>query len=315
MNNPFESRLLTSAVGLPNGGADANYNSNVCYFNSLVQCLLSLPSFIRVLEKVVLERMTQNKLVIEFYQIYLDMKTKPRSQISAGAFLDYFINECSKRKVGIRRGAQSDAHEALNIILELMQDIQSCTEVFLSRQRIYHLCMECNHLWESIPSVDMVHYMQADRKISDTQEQLDQKFKIKKTFNDYLKRHSDIVDGIQCPKNPLHKKQKYRIENLTLASDVIIVYLKNYTFGSNNRDEIKYPNQLTFTRIGDQQTMVYELCAVCVHQGTQQGGHYFAHGRRSNGWYTLNDSSTNRIDYPAEEKNATMLFYHYMGTR
>ena len=105
---------------------------------------------------------------------------------------------------------------------------------------------------------------------------------------------------------------KSKTSTLVEIAEVITVLFKNYTI--HNNTIVKTPNtssiplRLQFNL--PTETFVYEAVATIDHYGTMSGGHYVAFCRRFDEWYQLNDTTVAKIDQFQPTSNTYMIMYH-----
>ena len=101
--------------------------------------------------------------------------------------------------------------------------------------------------------------------------------------------------------------------------DVLVIQIKRFIVDANQLsrkfdEEISFPDQLDMSGyvIGPKngQSMKYQLFGVSEHGGGLAGGHYTAHAKVSNEWYSFNDSFVSTSSRAAaHSRRAYLLFY------
>jgi hypothetical protein len=141
----------------------------------------------------------------------------------------------------------------------------------------------------------------------------------------YLKYHEESIE-YKCDKpnvaessNPIKK----RIFNLSHASEVLIVMVKNYLYNNDQVKNINYPRRLVLAKKGGGK-WVYTVMSVVEHHGMKDvnhlimsrggGGHYTCTSIRKNkdgslGIYNLNDSSTTQVNDFPNTPNVCLIVY------
>ena len=140
--------MVGGAIGLQNNGA-------ICYFNSLLQCLLACPSFN---EMVIQEAKShpENALLQSYKQLYLESRDpkKTRSQLSP-TMVRQLVE--MRRRLGhtmnLGLGTQEAAHDGLTYLVDLFPRIFET--LFAVRYRKYSHC-KCEY---TTRQVDDPHFI------------------------------------------------------------------------------------------------------------------------------------------------------------
>ena len=113
------------------------------------------------------------------------------------------------------------------------------------------------------------------------------------------------------------KVQPHQKTLLFKTSDIIVILLKRYTHTLNKNNKfIQYPLQLNLKdynkNYGTSKSNIFNLNGFCVHNGSLNGGHYYAVSKNflNKKWYEYNDSLVRNLP---EDKILTytpyLLFY------
>ena len=320
----YNSDYVPIAFGLRN-------SSSICYFNSLMQSLLSCPAFN---EHIMTHKETyKSNTMIQYYisllegVLQLDKREKSTSHEWRNAHLHMIrelinIQQKSKFKVKLGSGMQ-DAGEGLNLLLDTVKDLK-ITELFQVRYSECVLCRACNFTHQAAATP----YLPLDITLDIFEgKSLDEHPNIIKKY--ICKHDEDLDENYICPKKTCEiKGDKYKYSILKMIPEIIVILFKNYI----NKDAkpvydprrkkhtlmatthavkklINFPMTLSFN---DGQ-LEYKIVSQCEHNGSLSGGHYWAISRRKNGIFNLNDTGVSTTKFTPTE-HTYMLFYHIVDS-
>lgn len=257
-------------------------NSGVtCYWNSVLQCFLSLTKVTKFLRNKKLNIIGDNVInvlnnsespsikhaSILLHRILLNhIKTMGKS---------YSVMKNGKEITKFGQG-QEDANEGFVAFLDAFE-MPELDHMFMVRYRSHIYCNEC----------------QSNLEMSSP----DENVFIKLCNNDFdgdfvkmLKTNKVEIEGYRCTKCS-SKEKKIKMSYLTLVSEVIVIVLEKY--GSHWAVDI--PKTFEIPSI-EGPTHKYNLVALTEHTGSTTSGHYWAKCLRKDGPYTLNDTSITKSD-------------------
>lgn len=310
---PYNSNYAVKPNGFVNIG-------NLCYCNSLLQCILSCTSIFEVLEK------NKNKSHIRknpFAQTILELYNWSASGKDVGnrnvAIWGSLIAMSLKRKDNVKfDSGQQDAHEGLMFFLNELDTIPELKRLFEHRHRTQILCNVCKQWVVDKSETNLVFEVQPDLKTEQHEKfkDIDDYYNTSLPLNEFLRKQNGYVDeDYVCP-NPECKAKghKFKTTTLTMIPEILPVTLKKY----NHKVLTPFPSKLEFIAKGKGKKLIYKLVAQSEHAGSQGGGHYWAVALRKNTdektseWYNLNDNSY-CVTQPGPTLNSYLLFYHYDG--
>jgi hypothetical protein len=299
----YDNEYTTIEFGMVNIGA-------ICWWNSLLQILFSLPAFNKFLLEREEEMDAKSTSVLRSAYISVIRKLIPYSQtavqlpsnsnefeLASQKILSAFVLESRKRKQQVidLHGQEGPAN-GLCVFLEFLyfDDIYS---VFHNK---YERIVVCTHCKDKIsvhgdksPYIDM--YMCKE-------------FKTKKDYEDHIRFHITELDSFKCEKCKTTMRRIERLERLKMLREVIIlVYEKS--------ERVKwFPDRLDFMSVDDKM-LRYKLVGQIEHGGNYDyqrhvsSGHYWAKALRNSGWKTFNDQSVSNASYNPN-KSVHMVIYH-----
>ncbi|ORE00480.1 UBP2 [Hepatospora eriocheir] len=246
-------------------------NVNTCFFNSSMQCLLSIDDFTRFVMKTKFDRNSQpiSYLLQEFVG---DYKASSHSYNPSK-----FIQQI-KTYIPLFRGRQEDAHEFFNVLLDkfIEENKDSPIEkLFAIETEDTIICLECNYT--------------SPRKFHSNIHHLLIKKNVHTSLKYYVEHIDDIDDDSPYTCDKCMKRVSAQIQHDILdTSSYIIIYLNRFNNINNsfqkNTTPIEVEKELT---VNDKS---YILIGVVCHMGSLSSGHYLAFCKRNERYYVFNDN-------------------------
>jgi ubiquitin C-terminal hydrolase len=287
----YNPKLAILPNGLKNTGV-------LCYFNALIQSLLSCTSFIEAILEIDQADQSNELLKVLFFicsQITQD-KWSPKYSI---AIWSTFIREIKNQQKTITFGnGQEDTHEALLLFLDCLdfKNNTGISKLFQHRYRCYITCPECDQRHQAeanTGSIRMISYV-------------DEKDLTNGKLTDFLRSHVTHTDeNHKCDRCSFRgiKQMQY---NLTMLPEIFIILFKKYEKKwISNR-----PKNLKFVTSNSNNIMSYKLVSQVEHSGS----HYWSRSLRKTGISILNDINVSSCaNWDSDELNTYLVFYHYTG--
>lgn len=304
----YNPELTIKAEGLKNTGV-------LCYFNSLIQSLLSCTSFIQTILEVGVEQgmnkdvghnkgpLASNELwqVLFFICNQITMGDPKWSPNYSVAIWKMFMKEIKKQKKQIAFGkGQEDTHEALMLFLDCLEtkNHTEISKLFRHRYRCYITCPACKRRHEAEPntgSIRMISYV-------------NEKDSNGGNLIDFIKSHNDSTDENHICSNCTFKGIKKMQYSLSMLPEIFIILFKKY----EKKWHSNRPETLEFVTC-ENKNMSYRLVSQVEHSGNTSGGHYWARSLRKNGVNVLNDMQViNERVWKSGEPNIYIVFYHFV---
>ena len=289
------------AFGLTNIG-------NTCYFNSMIQSLLSCDELTRVMLSMKSNPKYQSNSVAWEYIKFLEGITGSGSTypLEAGAgniwrAIVSYLGAIGKHKY-FGHG-QEDTHESFCMLMECWENLTEVVELFNHIEQVRVFCLSCKG-WvlkkESAPTsyFQITPHMQV--YISD---ELKSKVEIKSEelvdpLANIIRKKIAQLDSYVCP-TCKSNQPKIECTILRYVPKILIVLCNKY----EEKIMVNFPEQMT---ISDYK---YQVVSQIIHYGSTGGGHYIARSKRKSGWYELNDSSPSKISGYQPDQGTYVVFY------
>lgn len=266
-----------------------NNTGSICYFNTLIQCLLSLPS----VNHTVLSVEGGNYLLREYQRVLRAVlpreETTPHSDRLAFASNNILSALRSQLRGDFGTG-QECANEAFVFLLQCFNET-SVDNLFAVRYALAVECPKCAKVTSRSTTTSLHVELFSPAKI-DTQE----------SFTDWLLSHESPLSYYKCECGVV-SDNVYRYECLRLVREIIAIVFNKYHAKENKW----FPEELHFP--SGEKSLKYRLCAQIEHAGSMHSGHYWAIVLRGGKWYNCNDTSVEPAT-PGPTPNTYMVFYH-----
>ncbi len=282
---------------------------NTCYFNSLIQSILSCTSLMETISEI----KPNNNICKELYKIYMLNKANKSISQCTGSLLNELVNFSKKRKdrVPFNPHNQQDSHEGLMFFLEAIEKYPELKRLFEHRHRVRIRCFGCKKTIVDKFEMNKVIEIEPDF-INDTSN-MNNANNLSMDLNEFiLRQNASIDENYKCSNGCDGKTKKIKVTELVMAPEIIPIVIKKYM----RKILTPYPIELTFrsTLKGKKMLLVYKIVAISDHSGGMDGGHYWARCLRTDGWKELNDSSVSDSN-PLPTVSSYILFYHFFGYR
>ena len=259
----YNNDFIPKEIGLVNNGS-------VCYFNSLLQSLISCSSF--------------NQLMLETDSSLFKPLILSTDLFSGLNILEFLKQKNIKETKNSRFGlSQEDVGESFHLLIDA---IPECSNLFKSRYRSSIFCKNCKDVISTNVDNIFVIDIQSD---------------IKQPLNTYIKEFQTVLTNYNCPK--CNSSNVYKIYQLCKLSSIIVIQFNKFYEKKN----IDYPPTLEFNHSSGNKIQ-YRLVSRIEHFGSMRSGHYTADSLRDT-IIKFNDSSVSTGSF-APTENTYYLFYH-----
>lgn len=291
-----------SPFGLNNTGA-------ICYFNSLLQAILSCQSIYNTVQDITIDSDLNKTLTGRtFVQTVRTAMGNNAGECAASSskLLSALIADLEEKIGKTNFGKmQESASEGFVWLLDMMENPESkvhpITKLFRHRYEIEYYCQNCKDIVsvqeDSGISINLFFYDEWHKPISDAA-----------TFADAIRVHLSYTDkGYKCPKckRVVNGIRRY---TLTRTPEIMVCLFNQYV----DKKLRYFP---TAFKIPDQNNSahVYQLVAQVEHSGNLGGGHYVCKATRKAGTTTapflFNDTGVTEIPKLEPTAGTYMIFY------
>lgn len=291
-----------------------------CYYNSLLQSLLSCTSFI---EEIMSNQEVHKKDLILGYMIELIARFNLLEKYPGNQQIKSEINNLGPitwkamiKKISMPPDGsiefaqfamgQQCAAEGFTLLIQALDNFQGIQNLFEHRRQNKIYCKECktwfsevietNNMFEVEPElIDQVNPGQT------------------KNLTDFLLNQSSIIDKDCLCSNCGIRGNKHKTSKLTMVPEILFVVSKKYKYSMERGDEkinvyTEFPAKLEFNSNSDD-IITYEAVAQIEHYGNTRGGHYVAICKRSCGWFLFNDMGISHSEFKPTN-NTYIVLYH-----
>jgi ubiquitin C-terminal hydrolase len=308
----------------PNGFRNTG---SICYFNTVLQSMLSCTSFINelmnqthtsknpvvnVLIDFIKESKNYQTLVQNLATIEIITCAKNKlCDYAANIRKQMLVTLCEKKNMRISDFMQGQqcAGELFHYLLESMEEFQSIQNLFSHRYKSLIRCDTCDKWVSDVNCTYSLFEVDPSLKV----EQLDQfnQYNVTpKNMNEFLYKQTSYVDKFyKCPECKTGG-ERYKLTVLTMIPEILVVMSKKFKTGACINIHTEFPNTLEFNNTCGG-TMVYEAVSQIDHSGDMNSGHYWATCRRKTGWFVINDMQVSPSQFNPT-KDTYIVFYHIM---
>jgi ubiquitin C-terminal hydrolase len=304
----YDEKISLIPTGFINTGSS-------CYFNALLQSMLSCTSFIETLIKEK-ENVHPDNEVVKLFINYIEENNKYDKSVSdinslslySKLIYEKMVNQlCKRKKNNIKEfmTGQQCVGEGFHYLLESMEKINPVQKLFLHRYKSLIYCIECKK-WVS--KVDCLYSLfEIDPKLKSEQLEKFKDYHIKSNdMNSFISKQSSYVEGYKC--NVCMKTDdKFRINALIMIPEILVIMSKKYNLNKKLDIYTKFPEHMEFN--GDKKKLYYTAVAQIEHSGGKNGGHYWAIVKRNGNWYNINDDIVVQSEFKPTN-DTYVVFYH-----
>ena len=305
-------------------GLENPKNTNRCYFNAVMQCLLYTPLAKQTIESVTRSAQSVNVLC-EICNLFTNMTAdNAATYFSPSKCFKVIMNtkECREAQMSLNN-RQQDVHEFLTKLLEhfdaeLIKIAETSNlptfdlpEIFNMGMRSTINCQICSY---STDKTDPLTVLSLHFPMSNNEDAADSHSRVIH-INSLIDRYFRVENlhehpCAQCGFIGVTEKKL----DITKAPQLLVLHLSRFSGGHVKIHTIvEFTTELCTVCIkdGNGQSISYRLTAMIRHSGVSiEAGHYIAYVLIDGEWYEANDKRMGLISWPTvRSQQAYMLFY------
>lgn len=294
----LDTKILPKIFGLQNIG-------NICWFNSLLQSLLSCTSLV----SAIINSDSENpSCMFRALEDFVDSTYHAPEKINEmhQKLFQAFNSELQKR--GLYFGnTQQDCEEAFGLLIELL-DNKRIENIFTHKKIIKIMDMrDTEKLFLEKESHENRFYINIAKYLNL------QKNNTSENILPYMLRlQKDLLQDYKPEKNIEDSSGKYITATYTATlPEVLVVVLQKYT----RKVPVLTPEILRFQLENSNKSICYKIVSIIHHSGNMYSGHYTASCLRENEevYYTSDMQTRQQSGFDTSQDNNYIIFYHYCG--
>lgn len=262
---PLNFNFLPNPAGLYNTGS-------ICYFNSLLQVLISCTSLHTWSSKSKTE-------LEDAFKLFIDNSETLDPMASTN------LLSALRKKVPSFGNGQESASEAFVFLLNSIDNAE-LNNLFTHRFRYTITCKRCSHKTKEVADTAILC------EIFDTNNFTEKNLLCRKqVLNDYKCDNCNLTGAT-------------KISKLTMLPEILVCLFNVYYTKKNHN----FPNMLEFPGSNNRK-LKYLLVGQVEHSGSLNGGHYWSRAIRKDGIYLFNDNSYSKSEL-IPTVNTYLVVYH-----
>lgn len=274
------------------------HNTGVlCYFNSLLQNLLSLDLFVKKIKNLE----PKNKIIIEFQKIISEIEKGETDLFNACPLLNALTETIKEKGRHFSFGqGQQDSEELFTLIIDLIDD-KEMESYFAHKYEVNICCYKCQKITAKREEEIQFRFMYTSTTVQgDVRNNIDDE--LQKNFQKNVLKPAENIKDYKC--DICNTTGNCVIVRRLLRSPPIMVFMLNKQFIKIN---VYFPQKLEFPGINN--IVNYQLNGVIDHFGTRFGGHYICRVKKNDQVYLFNDASEPRKADLSYNLNSYLIFY------
>jgi ubiquitin C-terminal hydrolase len=302
---PFDRNFLISPFGMYN-------SSTMCYFNSMIQSILSCPSVVEYILKV--KDLNGSNLILQILGRMITDKNKMNNNLSANieynlSLFNEFLRQLKQKSPSLNFGFnQEDSGEMFIILLDLLND-NYINNIFQHTYKCNIFCLDCRKSKDIIEDTGFYFTVDFNELKNNS---LSSKFDPQNLneLNKFIRNNFSIFSQMKC--ESCSSFNIIKTNRLVIAPTVIMIVFNKYKEKINYSypSDMSFINKLESSRIDKHQ---YRIVSSIHHNGNMNFGHYYSKCLRKPGVYNLNDTSITESNL-SPESNSYIVLYHYVDT-
>lgn len=286
-----------------------------CYFNSLLQALLSCTSFVEYI--LILGKDSKDPMILVLCHLISSIKLleKEKNEDQKNQIRNdllklgpvcwkIFMRKLHEKipSVALSFSGQQCAAESFNLLLEILDKYKQIQSLFMHRRINKIYCPDCKQTFSTISEINNVFEIDIDTT------HINKKYNLS---NILLKQMEEIDKNCICSKCNT-KGNKMKSSNLVMIPEILFVICKKYKYDKTGGQKldiyIDFPEEIYFPGKNNE-NLLYKAVAQIQHSGSLNSGHYWGICKRKNGWYNINDTNISKLEFKPDN-NTYIVVYH-----
>ena len=260
-----------------------NNTGIICWFNSLLQALISDQYFINILKNINDKNNPSNTLK-ELNNLIDKIDNNENIKDSSLQILRAIIVDLKNRKRNFDIGnSQQSSSEGLVLLLDMINNNQ-IDKLFNHHYEVVLKCDNNNEIISKERLTNNIFYL------------FDEKQLLERGLRNYIISHNDVLEENMIPESYKKKhvsKNKYSRTYKLKYIPYIVIFALNRYFTDGKRyiqrnDSIKLPDTFTLPSFNKKE-ILYKKISEIDHVGSLNGGHYVSRCLRNDKIYLFND--------------------------
>ena len=264
---------------------------NTCYINSVLQCFVNDPEFLKDIGN------STNEILIELSGSIENGNTGNNGIVNLNSTIKKFI----KQNPYFTRYEQHDSHEFLTCFLDILD--KPIQQKYHGKTKLTIKCKKCNNIkcvFEDFNSINLNVPEDIPGVLIDL-------------FIKYLKLEiHDDVDNLyfcdSCNENTISEK---KLILWKLPEKIIIVFKRYSSNGKKNNNTVEFPiDKLVIRESESNKIKEYSLQNIIYHLGNMDNGHYVNGIFHNKEWYLIDDSEVSKIPILNNRNNQSYILVY-----
>jgi len=308
----YNNKFIPLPFGLYNTGV-------ICYFNSLIQCLMSCSSLNQYFLLNEHKFREESNIVAIMYIDLLNSNLKnndSNKMFHSSKLLNFLIIKFKEKQKNINIGlGQEDICEFLGIFLDIIND-NNIVKLFMHKYQCDIFCLKCKNI-SNIPDDKSYQFEIPLNNIDSYELKYINKSKSETIdISNYIRNNVSHISQIHC-KNCPEKNTLVKINRLKFIPTILIITYLKY----QNKQMINFPKFLEYDNEILKKKYTYILVSSVEQSGNIHGGHYICKALRKKFsankilpmTYLFNDASFQEYNINATS-NTYISIYHFYNS-
>lgn len=264
---------------------------SICYFNSLIQALISCEPFISAL--LICKESENTQLITAFKNFLMEARGTGISKINISALP--ILSELKRQYDSFGNG-QEDVMEGFDALISLMGD-DVIGKLFVSTWRMDIFCSACKKV-VSINTEKMMRVIMVEDYIP---------FARTQSIGAFVGGHMSKFTDYNCPTCGAKRAEGINVYRLDIPPPILVISFNKFN-GKWLADPVAEIMDVEYG-IEVKRMAKYKIVAIIHHSGGRRSGHYTTTAVRGDKIYLFNDSKFIEMESFKSSQNDYILIY------